>query len=110
ALAVFAVLWFRAESDMRQRAETARREIARSLYAAHVNLAMQAWDEGHVSRVRDLLAQHVPRRGEEDLRSFEWYYLWRLAHGDWMTLGGHHRSVLYLALSADCCRMFTDGV
>jgi len=74
----------------------------RYLYAAHMNLAGRAWQEGHIARVRDLLEEHRPRAdGEEDLRGFEWYYLWRLSHRDRLTLRGHTGPVLGVAFSPD---------
>jgi WD40 repeat protein/serine/threonine protein kinase/tetratricopeptide (TPR) repeat protein len=52
----------------------------RRFYAAQVNLALQAWEAGDPARTLDLLETQRPRFDEEDLRSFEWYYLWRLCH------------------------------
>ncbi len=53
----------------------------RGRYAADLNLARRAWEDGDVLRVRELLETYQPRRGDptfDDLRSFEWYYLARL--------------------------------
>jgi WD40 repeat protein/serine/threonine protein kinase len=47
-------------------------------YAAQMNLAMQAWDAGDLARTLELLETQRPKFDQEDLRSFEWYYLWRL--------------------------------
>jgi WD40 repeat protein/tetratricopeptide (TPR) repeat protein len=55
----------------------------RRLYAAQINLAHQAWETGQMARVLELLESQRPRPDEEDLRSFEWYYLWRLCHRNW---------------------------
>ena len=44
-----------------------------------MNVAQQAWEEATIPRLRDLLARHIPGTGQEDLRSFEWYYSWRQA-------------------------------
>jgi WD40 repeat protein len=48
------------------------------LYGAEVNLALQAWDEGNMTRTVELLGRQRPLATQEDLRGFEWYYLWRL--------------------------------
>ena len=63
-------------------------QLQRTLYAAHINLAQHAWEAGRVGRVVELLEQHRPKAGESDLRGFEWYYLYRLCHGDLLTLKG----------------------
>ncbi|HUE72043.1 MAG TPA: protein kinase [Pirellulaceae bacterium] len=52
----------------------------RRFYAAQMNLAQQAWEAGNQSRVVELLESQRPKFDEEDLRSFEWYLLWRLCH------------------------------
>jgi eukaryotic-like serine/threonine-protein kinase len=70
----------------------------RRLYAAQINLAHQAWETGQMARVLELLESQRPRPDEEDLRSFEWYYLWRLCNRNWRaTLRGKAP----LALSPD---------
>src|SRR5262249_54147144 len=38
------------------------------------------WKSGNVLRMVELLNQHRPEAEQEDLRSFEWRYLWREAH------------------------------
>ncbi|HEX5105116.1 MAG TPA: protein kinase, partial [Pirellulaceae bacterium] len=53
----------------------------RRYYAAQMNLAMQAWEAGQAARVLALLESQRPKIDEEDLRTFEWYYLWRLCQG-----------------------------
>ncbi|MFN0124399.1 MAG: protein kinase domain-containing protein, partial [Blastocatellia bacterium] len=70
----------------RQRAEQSEKLQRQLLYAAQMKLAHQAWDKANVERTQELLDAHVPSAGQEDLRGFEWYYLWRLAHNDLATL------------------------
>ena len=53
---------------------------AAALYAAQMILAQQAWEVGDPGAFLDLLEGQRPTVGEEDLRGFEWYYLWRLCH------------------------------
>ncbi|MEK6299117.1 MAG: protein kinase [Acidobacteriota bacterium] len=55
-------------------------ERRRLQYAGDMHMAAQAWEVNNVARVREFVERHVPREGEEDLRGFEWYYLWRLIH------------------------------
>jgi len=62
------------------------RKNRKVVYAAHLNLAQQAWEEMNAARALELLEGQRPIPGEEDLRGFEWYYLWRLSHNNLFTL------------------------
>ena len=97
------------QRDAAQRAQAEaqrqRDEARRSLYAAQMYLAQRAWDENHVRRTLDLLERSRPRRGEEDLRGFEWYYLARLCHLGLATLQGHAGPVASAAFSPDGKRL-----
>jgi WD40 repeat protein len=74
----------------------------RRFYAAQMNLAMQAWEAAETARVLELLESQRPKPGEEDLRAFEWYYLWQLSHqGRRLTLRGHKGGVKSLAFLPD---------
>jgi WD40 repeat protein/serine/threonine protein kinase len=82
----------------RQAELTARRRF----YAAQMNLAQQAWEAGNPARVLDLLEGQRPGPEEEDLRSFEWYYLWHLCHqGDRLRLKTPNTRASFLAFSTD---------
>lgn len=72
--------------EQRTRAEKGEETKRQLLYGAQVKLAQQAWDSADVERMRELLDAHLPQPGHSDLRGFEWYYLWRLAHSDLVTL------------------------
>ncbi|MFL6274811.1 MAG: protein kinase domain-containing protein [Blastocatellia bacterium] len=74
----------------------------RLLYAAQMNLAGQAWDNANLERLEELLEANRPKPGEDDLRGFEWFYLWRLYHNtnERMTLY-HDDQVWSVALSPD---------
>src|SRR5438445_3391893 len=45
-----------------------------------MRVAQQAWDDGNVEQALTLLQAQKARRGEKDLRGFEWRYLLRLCH------------------------------
>ncbi|MFV1967350.1 MAG: protein kinase [Pirellulaceae bacterium] len=64
------------EGTARLAADDARKVAKTQLYISDVNSAFHAWDDGSVRRARKLLARHVPRWDEEDVRGFEWHYLW----------------------------------
>jgi WD40 repeat protein len=49
-----------------------------------------------------LLAQHQPESNQEDLRGFEWRYLWDKSRGEQLqTLAGHSNYVNCIAYSPD---------
>jgi eukaryotic-like serine/threonine-protein kinase len=68
-----------AEATRAAAVATAARRYA---YAAEINVALQALAENNLSRARELLDRQWPKAGEEDLRGFEWRYLWQLCRGD----------------------------
>src|SRR5262249_8858840 len=75
-----------AETERQRAADKEAEAIAqeklarRRFYAAQMNLALQALQAGNTARVLELLENHRPRFDEEDLRGFEWYYLWGKCH------------------------------
>ncbi len=50
------------------------------LYAAHMNLAARDWQDSNIEHMRELLDLQVAEPGHADLRGFDWYLLWALAH------------------------------
>src|SRR5262249_9762893 len=64
------------ERIAKQEELTARRRYC----AAQTNLAMQAWESGDPARTLELLETQRPKFDQEDLRGFDWYYLWKLCH------------------------------
>jgi len=97
-----------ARSDARLRgSERAARDGA---YAADVALAFRAVEEGNLAQARDALARHVPTRGQEDVRGFEWRLADRLTHGDaGARLAGHAGAVRALAFAPDGHALATAG-
>jgi eukaryotic-like serine/threonine-protein kinase len=88
----------RLEAQQRQRAEDYAEHGRHNLYAARINLAHQAFMRGELTEMKNLLKSLQPKAGEEDLRGFEWYYLWRLGHSERMNLdaqAGYVRSAAY---------------
>jgi serine/threonine protein kinase len=72
------------EGFAKRNAEAAKAQellARRRYYAAQMNLAMHAWEAGQPVRVLALLESQRPKVDEDDLRTFEWYYLWRLCQG-----------------------------
>jgi WD40 repeat protein/serine/threonine protein kinase len=96
-----------------EEAGNATREANRSrrlLYASDMSLAQQAWEPGDTGRARDLLERQWPEAGQEDLRGFEWRYLWGLCRdGSRHTLRGHTGEVKAVAFSGDGRTLATCG-
>jgi WD40 repeat protein len=103
-------------SAERAQAETARalreERLARQrFYAAQINLAHQAWETGRTSRSLALLENLRPKFDQDDLRSFEWFYLWRLCHRNHrMTLRGHDYAAVTLAFTPDGQTLASGGL
>lgn len=93
---------------VRQHQNATQQEAGRlqMLYAAHLNIAGQDWEKANLTRLHDLLETHIPADGHEDLRGFEWYYFWKLLHGELRTFQ-HNDSVLSAAFSPDGKRLAT---
>jgi hypothetical protein len=90
-------------------AEAREREVRRFLYASDVKLAYQAWRVADMAQVHNRLAQQIPSAGEEDLRGFEWYHLWRLTHGDHRILRSHLGNVYPVAFSPNGQQFASSG-
>jgi WD40 repeat protein/serine/threonine protein kinase len=92
----------RREVAARREADELRRGSRRNLYLANVRLAHNAWNESRLEHMRNLLSQAHPQLpGDEDLRGFEWSYLWGLARDRGMTLTGHAAEVRAVAFRPD---------
>jgi eukaryotic-like serine/threonine-protein kinase len=86
ALGLAGVLWQWGEARRQAaRADTQARNTSQSqqqsrrlLYASDMNLAQQSLKLNNLGKARRLLDRHRPQPGEEDLRDWEWRYLWQL--------------------------------
>jgi WD40 repeat protein/serine/threonine protein kinase len=98
-----------ATGQEKDRAEAETRRAHRNLYDAHMRLAQSDWEEARVKRVVELLEEHQPLPGEEDLRGFEWYYLKRLTDTALRTLKGHRGQVWSVAFGPEGKRLASAG-
>jgi WD40 repeat protein/serine/threonine protein kinase len=90
------------ESAQRRHAESAELASRQHLYAADMIVTAHALQDGNFGLARHLLTGHRPRPGQNDLRGFEWRYLWSQSQGQQeKTLLGHSESVTCLAYSPD---------
>jgi eukaryotic-like serine/threonine-protein kinase len=55
------------------------------LYASDMSLAQQSLKLNNLGRARHLLDRHRPQPGEEDLRGWEWRYLWQQTRSSALT-------------------------
>jgi WD40 repeat protein len=101
-LAMTAITQARRADQQRQLALAGQEALRRHLYAAQMKVAQQAWEEGGAGTARALLEAQRPAPGQEDLRGFDWRYLWRVFQGDQMFIfRGHRGTVFGVAFSPD---------
>jgi WD40 repeat protein len=85
-----------------QQAEERERELRRHLYPADITAAHRAWQVGNLKQARDYLARYLPQEGQEEMRGFEWYYLWNQCRPlETKVLKGHGGVVYCVAFSPD---------
>lgn len=78
ALAVTAANNARLRLAEANRARQIAISLRRNLYAADLSSSQSALEDDNVGLARGLLDAYRPNRGQEDLRTFEWNYLWGL--------------------------------
>lgn len=76
------------------------RKARREAYAALMGRASELRKRGQFGLLSELLNRSRPTSGEEDLRDFTWYYLWRQSHNE-RFLRAHSEVVASVAFSPD---------
>jgi WD40 repeat protein len=71
------------------------------LYAADMRLAKEAWDNGDLPHLSELLERQRPADGETDRRGFEWYWLKWCLGTRLGSLKAHDGGLLCAAVSPD---------
>ena len=61
----------------------AKESLRERVYVSDIGLAHKALEEGNLGRAQGLLAKHQPSPSEQDLRGFEWRYLWSQSQGEY---------------------------
>jgi WD40 repeat protein len=103
---------FRAD-EQRVAAQAGERRARQHLYLARIGLAQNAWRDGEIGRMVELLDQAQPEADPDAGRPFEWYYLWHLCHGELRSFPWHPRSSAAAVFSPDGTRLASadsDGV
>jgi WD40 repeat protein len=88
-------------TEQRQLMEQVETKNRRRSYVWNMDLAVRSWQASEVGRALELLDAQRPLPGQDDLRGFEWYHLWRESHRDVMTFRGHEGTVYAVDLSPD---------
>jgi WD40 repeat protein len=76
ALVIIAVL----STAYSMHSRAAVREARWQQYLSDMHVAMKAWDDADLAKAAEMLDRHRQPAPNEDLRGFEWYYLWRQVH------------------------------
>jgi serine/threonine protein kinase/WD40 repeat protein len=95
----------------------AKQEVANSAavnrrlsYLSGIHLAHQIFkDSGDLARASQWLTQSLPAAGEEDLRGFEWYYLWNVCRTDHSVRVLPRVGLVEVAFSPDNLTFATGG-
>ncbi|MHB0960893.1 MAG: protein kinase domain-containing protein [Pirellulaceae bacterium] len=93
----------RAQAEVeRRRAEDRELEARRRAYASDMNVAKQALDNNNFGHALEMLDRQRPTPGEEDLRAWEWRYLWDQTRSDALcTLCRESNEIRSLSVSSD---------
>jgi WD40 repeat protein len=94
-LVLAAVAW-----ELRNQAQERSRMVNLLNYRTIMSRAQKAYEYEVFGEANQLLGS-LPISGQEDLRGFDWYYLWRILHNEQLTLNGHSGKISCVAISPD---------
>ena len=91
--------------------QSRERTLRRNLYVADMKVAHLALAEGNRGLASELINKYLHPESKEDLRGFEWRYLWSLCQGrEQFSLAGHSDRVTALAFSSDSKTLFSGAL
>jgi serine/threonine protein kinase/WD40 repeat protein len=70
------------ESELRRQAQAKELVARQKAYASDINLIQQALATSNLGRARELLDRQRPESGQQDLRGWEYRYLWQLCQSE----------------------------
>jgi serine/threonine protein kinase/WD40 repeat protein len=97
------------EVRLRQLAESRGLQAREQAYAADMNLAQQALAVNNLGRARALLDRHRPSLENEDLRGWEWRYLWQFCQSDALYTLCHRPDEVALLVASPDARWLVVG-
>jgi serine/threonine protein kinase/WD40 repeat protein len=88
--------------DARRQADQREFAARQRAYASDMHLLQHAIETNDLGRAQDLLDRQRPQNGEQDLRGWEWRYLWQFCKSDALyTLGHEPSEIRNLVVSPD---------
>jgi WD40 repeat protein len=97
--------WLRQERDRTLKAlaqsQASERRSRFHLYASDLQRAQEAMKNFDAGTASEILRQHIPIPGADDLREFSWHFLWRALHRERARLPRHPADVYAVAISPD---------
>jgi WD40 repeat protein len=94
----------KSEAKLLRIADERGRALARAtqlVYVSNIKSAWRAVQLGNYVQATELLDAFVPKRGEPDLRSWEWAYLWSICHPERLILRKHGQPLWALLFRQD---------
>ncbi len=92
-----------------RRADEEYATTRRLLYASRMRKAGQAWRDGNLNLMQNILKDYSEGTPDADLRHFEWFHLNYLANLPHRVLRGHTGEVYGVAYSPDGQKLVTGG-
>jgi WD40 repeat protein len=86
----------RASAEERAKTQAAQAITRQAIYIRDMQFAQDALDKEQPQRLLRLLENH-----QEDVRRFEWHYLWRLCHRERLALRGHQGNIFGVRFAPD---------